>query len=269
MTFVSLLSISPVFAEAKLATPTPQQAAWQDTEIGMFIRLGLWSWPIGVTDDLDVLAETQKKFNPTKLDTDQWVTVAESMGAKYVLYTARHADGFCMWQTDTTDFSIKNTPWRDGKGDIVAELAESCRKRGMKLAIYFDPRDAYFGAGPGGKCATAEKQDQYNKIFRQQLTELLSNYGDIFEVWFDGSLFVPIEDILEKYAPKAMVFQGPHATIRWVGNEEGYAPDPGWNAVLTTKDPARYGVHTGVDGDPDGDAWLPNECDARILCRDL
>ena len=131
-------------ASSNLAKPTRQQLTWQDDEMGMFICFGLWTWPIGVTEDLDVLADTQKKFNPTDLDTDQWVSVAESMGAKYVLYTAKHADGFCMWQTDTTDFSIKHTPWRDGKGDILADLAESCRKRGMKLAIYHDARDVYF-----------------------------------------------------------------------------------------------------------------------------
>jgi alpha-L-fucosidase len=248
----------------KLARPTASQAAWQDTEIGMFICLGLWSWPIGVTEDLGLLAETQKEFNPTELDTDQWVRVAESMGAKYVLYTAKHGDGFCMWQTDTTDFSIKNTPWRDGKGDIVAELAASCRKRGMKLAIYHDAADMYFGAGLGGKCATAEKQEQYNKIFRQQLTELLSNYGDIFEVWFDGSLVVPVEDILEKYAPNAMVFQSPQATIRWVGHEEGFAPYPAWNAVHSGNASVQSGHSTARHGDPDGDRWLPLECDARI-----
>ena len=251
-------------ASSNLAKPTRQQLAWQDTEIGMFLCFGLWTWPIGVTDDLDVLADTQNKFNPTKLDTDQWVKVAESMGAKYVLYTAKHGDGFCMWQTDTTEFSIKNTPWRNGKGDIVADLAASCKKRGMKLAIYHDARDAYFGAGLGGKCATAEKQEKYNNIFRQQLTELLTNYGDIFEVWFDGSLFVPIEDILEEYAPNAMVFQSPQATIRWVGHEEGFAPYPAWNSVNSANASVQSGNSTARHGDPDGDKWLPLECDARI-----
>ncbi|MFC1738341.1 alpha-L-fucosidase, partial [Planctomycetota bacterium] len=257
---LAVYNVSGEELTVKLAKPTPQQAAWQDTEIGMFICFGLWSWPIGVTEELDVLADTQKKFNPTDIDTDQWVSVAESMGAKYVLFTAKHGDGFCMWQTDTTDFSIKNTPWRDGKGDILADLAESCRKRGMKLAVYLHAQNMYLGAGPGGKCATAEKQEEYNKIYRQQLTELLSHYGDIFEVWFDGGIADELEvgDILEKYAPNAVVFGSKYMSIRWVGHEEGFAPYPAWNGSTEGR---TWGTQ---HSDPDGKYWQPLECDARI-----
>jgi len=106
------------------------------------------------------------------------------------------------------------------------------------------------------------EQENYNCIYRQQLTELLSRYGELAEVWFDGSNIVPVADILQKYAPRAMIFQGPQATIAWIGNEEGVARYPTWNAMPTEK--ARSGVSTGYDSDPDGDAWLPSECDARI-----
>ncbi len=248
----------------ELARPTPEQVEWQDAEMGMFIHFGLWSMPTGVTSDMDVLGKVQKAFNPVDLDTDQWVSVAESMGAKYVVYTAKHGDGFCMWQTDTTDFSIKNTPWRNGKGDIMADLAKSCKKRGMKLGVYLNAHNMYTGVGVGGKCGTPEAQEEYNKIYRQQLTELLTRYGDMFEVWFDGSLVVPVKDILEKYAPHAMVFQSPQTTIRWVGNERGFASYPAWNCVDWNNPIVNKGYGTDRHGDPDGNRWLPLECDARI-----
>jgi alpha-L-fucosidase len=114
----------------------------------------------------------------------------------------------------------------------------------------------------GGRCKTPEEQECYNKLYRRQLTEVLTRVSKVFEVWFDGSNIVPVGDILERHAPKAMVFQGPHATIRWVGNEDGVAPYPAWNAV--SRADARSGVATARHGDPDGDVWLPNECDARI-----
>jgi len=248
----------------ELARPTPEQIQWQDAEMGMFIHFGLWSMLPGVTSDLDVLRDVQRSFNPVDLDTDQWVRVAESMGAKYVVYTAKHGDGFCMWQTDTTDFNIQNTPWRQGQGDIMADLARSCEKHGMKLGIYLNAQNMYTSVDVGGKCDTPEAQEAYNKIYRQQLTELLTHYGPIFEVWFDGSLVVPVKDILETYAPRAMVFQSPQATIRWVGNENGFASYPAWNAVDWNDPTVNQGFGTDRHGDPDGNRWLPLECDARI-----
>jgi alpha-L-fucosidase len=130
------------------------------------------------------------------------------------------------------------------------------------LGVYLSPTDGHFGAGGGGKANDPSKQAAYEKIFRQQLTELLSRYGEIKEVWFDGSLIFDVGDILAKHAPGAVVFQGPHASIRWVGNEDGTAPDPAWNAVRHGK--KRWGDYTAEDGDPAGDRWLPNECDARM-----
>ncbi|HUT22919.1 MAG TPA: alpha-L-fucosidase [Sumerlaeia bacterium] len=245
----------------RLAKPTPQQAAWQDLEVGMFIHFGPWTWQDLVEGGGPVPLSIMK---PDQLDTDQWVSVAEAMSAKYIVFVAKHGDGFCWWRTDTPNDSVKDIPWRDGKGDVMRDLSESCRRRGMKLGVYLSPADRQHGAAVGGKCKSDEEQEAYIKVYRQQLTELLSRYGEMMEVWFDGSLVFEVGDIIAKYAPKAMVFQGPHATIRWVGNEDGYAPYPGWNAVNVAKDPARYGVYTAEDGDPDGDTWLPNECDARI-----
>jgi len=245
--------------EKKLARPTPEQVAWHDCEIGMFIHFGPATWQDREYDDLSTPLE---KINPAKLDTDQWVTAAEAMGAKYIVFVAKHTGGFCWWQTDTTDYSVKNIPWRGGKGDVMKDLSESCRKRGIKLGVYLSPQDRKQGAGGGGRCRSKEAQQRYNKIYRQQLTEVLSRYGEMFEVWFDGSIVVPVGDLLKKYAPEAMVFQGPHATIRWVGNEAGVAPYPGWNSLSEAH--ANSGVATARHGNPDGTAWLPNECDARI-----
>lgn len=242
-----------------MALPTPQQVAWQDFEVGMFIHFAPNTWQDREYDDLSTPLE---KINPDKLDTDQWVRVAQDMGAKYIVFVAKHVGGFCMWQTEATDYSIKNTPWKGGKGDVFADLAASCRKAGMPLGVYVSPADHKHGADVGGKCKTPEAQAAYNTLYRQQLTEALTKYGPMVEVWFDGSIVVGVEDILKAHAPKAMVFQGPQATIRWVGNEEGYVPYPGWNSVPESI--GRSGVATAKEGDPNGTMWLPNECDARI-----
>jgi len=244
---------------ATLAKPTPEQAAWQDMEVTMFIHFAPSTWQ---DTQHDKLSTPLSAINPEKLDTEQWVDVAVSMGAKQIVFVAKHVGGFCWWQTDTTDYSVKNTPWRGGKGDVVKDLAESCRKRGIKLGVYLSPADGKLGVGVGGRAKTPGEQENYSRIYRQQLTELLSRYGEMAEVWFDGSNIVPVGDILAKYAPKAMIFQGPQATITWIGNEEGIARYPTWNAMPSEK--ARSGVSTGYDGDPDGDAWMPSECDARI-----
>ena len=189
--------------EKKLAKPTPEQIVWQDMEFDMFIHFGLEIWQDTEADDFST---SRDGINPTKLDTDQWVSVAESMGAKYIIFVAKHHGGFCCWQTDTTDYSVKNIPWRNGKGDVMRDLSGSCRKRGIKLGVYLSPADVKHGAEVGAKCETPEAQEHYSKIYRQQLTELLTRYGEIFEVWFDGSCVIDVSDILKKYAPKAMVF---------------------------------------------------------------
>jgi alpha-L-fucosidase len=241
-----------------LTRPTPDQAAWQDYEIGMFLHFAPNTWADKEYDDLSI---PLSRINPEKLDADQWVNVAEAMGAKYIVFVAKHVGGFCMWRTDTTDYSIQNTPWRGGKGDALADLARSCRRRGIKLGVYLSPADTKHGAGVSGRCATPEAQAAYNELYRRQLTEVLSRYGRMAEVWFDGSNVIEVGDILKKYAPHAAIFQGKYATIRWVGNESGFAPYPAWNAV---KEADRLAGATAANGDPDGDAWLPNECDVSL-----
>jgi alpha-L-fucosidase len=243
----------------QLAKPSPQQIVWQDCEMGMFLHFAPNTWQDSEGDNLST---PLSQINPTQLDTDQWARTAKSMGAKYLVFVAKHVGGFCWWQTSTTDYSVKKTPWRGGKGDVMADVAKSCKKYGLKLGVYLSPADRYHHVDVGGKAADPAAQAQYQQMFRAQLTELLTKYGPIFEVWFDGSLVFDVSDILKKYDPSAIVFQGPSANIRWVGNEDGYAPDPCWNGAVY--DPKTWGTLTAKDGNPDGDRWLPNEVDCRM-----
>ena len=246
-------------AAGELVRPTPEQRAWQDMELETFVHFGPITWRASESDRTFVPPD---RINPERLDTEQWAEVARSMGSRQLIFVAKHAAGFCWWQTDTTQYGVRQSPWRDGKGDVMRDLVESCRKRGLKLGVYLSPADEFLGARVSGRCADAAAQEKYNSVYRRQLTELLTRYGDISEVWFDGSLLVEVGDILKRHAAKAMVFQGKYATVRWVGNEEGFAPDPNWNTV--PEDAGHSGVATAKDGDPNGTVWLPNEIDTRL-----
>lgn len=246
-----------------LALPTPDQLAWQDLEVGMFIHFAPNTWQGIEQDDLSTPLSA---INPQALDTDQWAATAVALGARYIVFVAKHSGGFCMWQTHTTDYGIRNTPWRNGRGDVLADVVASCRKFGLKLGIYLSPRDAKHGADTGGVCKTPAGQQKYNALYRAQLTEVLSNYVPMVEIWFDGSSVIPVGDILRAHAKHAMIFQGPHATIRWVGNEEGFAPYPAWNGI--SRADAATGVATALNSDPDGSVWMPNEVDVSILRPD-
>lgn len=250
---------APVDGGSALARPSLKQQKWQDLEFGMFVHFAPNTWQNVESDNLSTPLSA---INPVKLDTDQWVDATLSLGARYVVFVAKHQGGFCMWQTRTTDYSIRNTPWKGGKGDVLAEIAGSCRRRGLSLGVYVCPRDDHFGAGTGGICKTPELQRKYDAMYRQQLTEVFSRYGELVEIWFDGSTATPVGDLLQRYQPNAMVFQGPEATIRWVGNEDGFAPYPCWNGISAAE--ARTGVATALDSDPNGAVWMPNEADVSM-----
>jgi alpha-L-fucosidase len=268
---VALLQHSPVALAKSLASedgeslpppraiPSADQVAWQHMEVGMFIHFAPNTWQGLESDDLST---PLSEINPKDLDTDKWAQAAVDLGAKYIVFVAKHQGGFCMFQTHTTDYGIRNTPWRDGKGDVLADMSASCKKYGLRLGVYLCPRDDHFGAKTGGVCATPELQAKYDAMYREQLTEVLSRYGPMVEAWFDGSSATPVADILTKYQPHAMVFQGPSATIRWVGNEDGYAPYPCWNGIDRVD--AKAGTSTALNSNPDGDVWIPNEVDVSI-----
>lgn len=254
-------SIPAQDAAAHLARPSDVQYEYQELERIMFIHFHPGTWHGVEYDD----GKTDlREINPTKLDTDQWCEVARSWGAKMILYVAKHCGGFCWWQTDTTEYSIKNTSYKNGKGDVLKEITESCKKYGLKFGVYVYPGDPAWGAGigSGGRTHNPAKQEAYNKVLRQQLTETWTRYGDIDEAWFDGSCSIPIGDLVEKYLSGAVILQSPHANIRWVGNEAGIAPYPAWNS-LKSKD-LKTGLSTAAHGDTDGDAWAPLECDVPL-----
>ncbi len=244
---------------SQLSVPSDVQLKWQNNELTMFVHLGPATWQDHEYDDLST---PMNRINPKKLSTDQWAKVAKSYGAKMIIFVAKHTGGFCWWQTNTTAYSVKNTPWRNGKGDVMKDLSLSCKKYGLGLGVYLSPEDRYLNVGMAGKARDTSFQHRYEKIYRNQLTELLTRYGDIKEVWVDGSLVFNIGDLITKFAPHAAILQSSAATIRWVGNESGYAPYPAWNAV--SKADAESGNSTASHGNPNGDTWLPIEVDVSL-----
>ena len=260
MVLQGLSCISPG-EKAQLAKPSPQQYSWHEQERIMFIHFGMATWQ---GREYDNFSTDLKKVNPSKINTDEWCRIAQSWGAKQIVFVAKHVGGFCWWPTETTEYNVKNIAWKDGNGDLVAEIAASCKKFGLNLGLYLYPGDDKWGAGlgSGGRTNDTTKQEAYNKIYRQQLTELLTRYGKIKEVWFDGTCVIDVQDILAENAREAVIFQSPQATIRWVGNEAGFAPYPAWNSLYSTD--LKSGVATAVQGTPDGDAWAPLECDVPL-----
>lgn len=257
---ISAFLLASVLARGEpIARPTAAHLRWQSLEVGLFIHFAPNTWSGLEYDDVSVPLSS---INPTEFSASQWVDAAVACGAKYIVLVAKHTGGFCLWPTDTSPYGIKETPFQGGKGDIVGDLSRACRERGLAFGIYLSPRDDTHKAGLGGKCADDETQAAYNRVYRDQLTDLLTRYGPVVEVWFDGSLVVPVGDILKEHAAEAMIFQGPHATIRWVGNEAGYAPYPAWNAVR--REDAETGIATAVHGDPLGERWLPLEVDVSL-----
>jgi alpha-L-fucosidase len=242
--------------------PSLAQLHWQEQERIMFVHFGMATWQGSEGDNWTT---PLNQVNPTDLNTDQWCEVAQSWGAKMVLFVAKHVGGFCWWQTDTSDYGVRQIPWRDGKGDVLESLSASCRKYNLDLGVYIYPGDEHWGAmvGSGGITSDPSKQEAYTQIFRRQLTEVLTRYGNISEVWFDGSCKIPVDDILEKYAANSVIFQGPSANIRWVGNEDGIAPDPNWYTLK--KEDLKTGTSTALHSTVNGDAYAPVEVDVPFL----
>ena len=271
--FSLLLSISflgnaqNIKKNVTIPLPSKIQLKWQNYEQIMFLHFSANTWQThrGLGNEWDDLSTPLDRINPTKLNTDQWCEVAKSWGAKMIIFVAKHVGGFCWWQTNTTDYSIKNTPWKNGKGDVLKELSESCKKYGLDLGIYVYPGDPHWGAGVGSGGVTKDpsKQEAYTKIYRQQMTEVLSRYGAIKEVWFDGSCYIDVNDILKKYAPDAIIMAGPMNNIREVGNEDGYVPFSNWNTLSSEN--LKKGLADAIQSDPFGDAYAPIEACVPLL----
>ena len=211
--------------------PTPQQLEWQQMEFTAFLHFGMNTF---TGNEWGHGTDSPELFNPSELDCEQWVKALKDGGFKMALITAKHHDGFCLWPTATTEYSVKNSPWKDGKGDVVRELRDACEKYGMKFGVYLSPWDRNaecYGDSPA-----------YNKFFIEQLTELLTNYGEVHEVWFDGANgegpngkkqeydWTAILAKIRELQPKAVsAIMG--ADVRWVGNEGGMGRDTEWSAT--------------------------------------
>jgi len=224
-------SIKDFMNYAASIVPSKRQLDWYDTEFYAFVHFSPntytnLEWGYGNEDPAI--------FNPTELDCDQWVEAIKSAGMKGMILTAKHHDGFCLWQTAYTEHSMKNSPYKNGKGDIVREASDACRRGGIKFGVYLSPWDRnskYYGT------------DEYNDYYCNQLTELLTNYGEISEVWFDGACgegpngkkqvydFERYISIIRKLQPNAVIFNDHGPDVRWCGNEAGKGRHAEWAVV--------------------------------------
>jgi len=219
--------------------PSPQQVAWQDLEIGAIIHFGPNTfvdreWGDGTADP--------SVFNPTNVDPEQWMRAAKSAGIKYVVFVAKHHDGFCLWPSAHTAYGVKSSPWKAGQGDLVGDVARAARKYGLKFGVYLSPWDRH---DPSYKDSAA-----YDTYYLFLLNELAANYGELVEFWLDGAGsaghvydFDRYVDNLRVYQPSALIFADAallkYGDIRWVGNESGSASENNWN-VLDLRGYLRY-----------------------------
>ena len=242
-----------------IGIPTSGQLAWQrERNFAIFCHFGINTFFGKEWSDGTLPASG---FLPTALDVRQWAETARDAGASHIILTAKHHDGFCLWPTATTDYSVASSPWRDGHGDVVGELAAACREIGLGLGLYLSPWDRHDPDWAGDPAA-------YDARYLQQLTELCTQYGPLVEVWFDGAGsethpydWDAIMRIVEEHQPDAMVFNMGRPTIRWVGNEDGLASDPCWYTVSETAKSIYTDAKDGLAG---GGWYLPPECDVAI-----
>ncbi|HEY6853047.1 MAG TPA: alpha-L-fucosidase, partial [Gemmatimonadales bacterium] len=251
------------------ALPSARQLGWHASEVGIFVHFGVNTfsdreWGDGTEDPAS--------FNPTALDCRQWARAAKSAGATRMVLTAKHHDGFCLWPSPLTPHSVHSSGWRGGQGDVVREFADACRAEGLGAGLYLSPWDRH---------EPSYGTPAYNDHYVGQLEELLSGYGPIVEVWFDGAngegpngkrqvydwprFFATVR----RLQPGAVMFSDAGPDVRWIGNERGVAGDPNWCAV----DPAVV-PYAGADGpgiieelqhgDPQGTVWRPGEADVSI-----
>ncbi|MGV8090563.1 MAG: alpha-L-fucosidase [Mangrovibacterium sp.] len=271
--FTAILMVSCTPARREVL-PTEAQKRWADAEIGAMFHLDVqvfepdYKWR--ETRDYQPDAAV---FNPKELDTDQWIEAAGAAGATYAVLVAKHCSGFSLWPTKAHEYSVKNSPWRNGQGDIVKDFIASCKKYGLKPGLYASvSANAYCHVDNPGLVLSGslEEQKRYNRIVVTQLTELWTQYGDLFEIWFDGGVLPPekggidILSLVEKYQPNAIAFQGPYGyanNIRWVGNENGVAPYPCWARADSTTTATGMIQIKGLNGSPDGTFWCPGEAD--------
>ena len=255
--------------------PQERQIAWHEMGFYMFIHFNMntftnMEWGYG--------DEKPEQFNPTELDTRQWARIAKEAGMKGIILTAKHHDGFCLWPSKYTEHSVKNSKWKDGKGDVLKDLSEACAAYGLKMGVYLSPWD---------RNHAAYGTPEYVTCFHNQLRELLTNYGEIFEVWFDGAnggdgyyggaretrkidnktyyQWEKAHEIVRELQPNACIFGDGGPEVRWVGNEEGWANETNWSLLRKEKVYPGYAKYKELrSGHEDGTHWVPAECDVSI-----
>ena len=247
--------------------PSEAQVRWQRMEVNMFCHFGPntfsgLEWGEGT--------ETEDMFNPTQLDCDQWAAVATAAGMKGIIVTAKHHDGFCLWPNPVSNHTVRESSWRGGKGDVLRELSDACRRAGLKFGVYISPWD---------RNAPTYGTPEYNETFRRTLESALTQYGEIYEQWFDGAngegpngrrqvydwpLF---NSTVTRLQPQAVIFSDVGPGCRWVGNEEGRCGETCWSRInIQGFEPGSKSPGTEVlnHGDPEGAAWVPAETDVSL-----
>jgi len=276
-----IISILPVFFGcAPVPPPAPcgpvpneNQLRWQEMEYYAFIHFSLntytdEAWGYG-NEDVNL-------FNPEQADCRQWARICRDAGMKGIIITAKHHCGFCLWPSQYTEYSVKNAPWKEGKGDMIRDLADACKEYGLKLGIYLSPWDRnHPDYGKPG----------YISYFRNQLTELLTNYGDIFEIWFDGANggdgyyggadetrkidrtryydWKNTYSLVRKLQPGIVIWNdgGDRGDLRWVGTEAGFVGETNWSLLNDTGDVEWGMLHYGLET---GNTWVPAEVNTSI-----
>ena len=265
--------------------PTPQQLAWQEAELGV-----VFHYDLHVFDNKHYHQNSNRKhpiediniFNPTQLDTDQWVRVAKAMGARFAILTASHETGFCLWQSDANPYCLKAVKWGDGKRDLVGEFIASCKKYDIKPGIYIGTRwNAQLGVWDFKVTERSPiTQEAYNTMIEKEVEEICSHYGPLFEVWFDGGAHGPeqggpdVLGVFEKHQKECLFYHNlDRADARWGGSESGTVPYPCW-ATFPYKstgagESAKAEIHKNgfallKTGDPEGSYWMPAMSDAPL-----
>jgi alpha-L-fucosidase len=262
------------------AVPSARQLRWHEMKLNAFLHFTVNTFTDREWGNGD---EDPSIFNPTAFDADAVVAGLKAGGMKGVILTCKHHDGFCLWPTKTTEHCIRNSSWRAGRGDVVRDVGDAARRAGLKFGVYLSPWD---------RNSAAYGTPEYIKIYRQQLTELLTGYGDIFEVWFDGANggdgyyggarekrlidkltyyeWPKTWDLVRALQPDAVIFSDVGPDIRWVGNERGFANDTCWETYDPVgleggaPVPGRVRDKDGQTGTRNGSQWMPPECDVSI-----
>jgi alpha-L-fucosidase len=246
--------------------PSAQQLAWHELEFYAFVHFNMNTftgreWGKGT--------ESPALFDPVELDARQWARVARDAGMKGIILTAKHHDGFCLWPSRLTDHTVAASSWRDGEGDVLRELSTACREFGLRFGVYLSPWDRHepsYGDSP-----------RYNAHFIGQLEEVLSGYGPVFEVWFDGACgegpngkrqvydWPAFIKTVRRLQPGAVIFSDAGPDVRWVGNEQGYAGETNWTTLKRDElEPGTPRYRELTEGHREGAFWVPSECDVSI-----